>query len=184
MFDNFGDTFICVALKNWFGIETGGTLAKNSEYGFYVMIEGIEDPYNFGYALRSLYASGVDGVILPPRNWMTAAGVVARSSAGASEQLRMWVAEPDAIAPFFHAHGYRMVCAGIRDSVSLYEADLKSPLVLVIGGEKRGISRTVMDQSDLTVRIDYASDFNGSLSSAAATAVLAFEVLRQNRTIS
>lgn len=38
MFDNFGDTFICVALENWFGIETGGTLAKNPEYGFYVMI--------------------------------------------------------------------------------------------------------------------------------------------------
>ena len=32
--------------------------------GFYVMIEGIEDPYNFGYALRSIYASGADGIIL------------------------------------------------------------------------------------------------------------------------
>ncbi|MBP3322285.1 MAG: RNA methyltransferase, partial [Clostridia bacterium] len=29
-----------------------------SEGGFYVMMEGIEDPYNFGYALRSLYAAG------------------------------------------------------------------------------------------------------------------------------
>ena len=27
------------------------------EKGFYVMIEGIEDPYNFGYALRTLYAA-------------------------------------------------------------------------------------------------------------------------------
>ena len=50
--------------------------------GFYVMIEGIEDPYNFGYALRSLYAAGVDAVILTERNWLSAAGVVARSSAG------------------------------------------------------------------------------------------------------
>ena len=32
--------------------------------GFYVMVQGIEDPYNFGYALRSLYACGADGVIL------------------------------------------------------------------------------------------------------------------------
>ena len=38
--------------------------AKIKENGFYVMIEGIEDPYNFGYALRSLYAAGADGVIL------------------------------------------------------------------------------------------------------------------------
>ena len=47
--------------------------------GFYVMLEGIEDPYNFGYALRSLYAAGADGVILSARNWMGAAGVVARA---------------------------------------------------------------------------------------------------------
>ena len=36
--------------------------------------------------------------------------------------------------------GYRVVCAGIRDAVGLYEADLKKPLLLVVGGEKRGIS--------------------------------------------
>lgn len=46
--------------------------------GFYVMLEGIEDPYNFDYALRSLYAAGADGIILSERNWMTAAGIVCR----------------------------------------------------------------------------------------------------------
>ena len=55
------------------------------ENGFYVMLDGVEDPYNFGYSLRSLYAAGVDGIILEKRNWMTAAGVVCRASAGASE---------------------------------------------------------------------------------------------------
>ncbi|MBQ7334917.1 MAG: hypothetical protein IJW92_00365, partial [Clostridia bacterium] len=44
---------------------------------FYVYLEGIEDPYNFGYTVRTLYAAGVAGVVLPPRNWMSAAGVVA-----------------------------------------------------------------------------------------------------------
>ena len=56
-----------------------------SDDGFYVLIEGIEDPYNFGYALRSLYPCGCDGIILSERNWFSASGVVARSSAGASE---------------------------------------------------------------------------------------------------
>ena len=37
--------------------------------GFYTIIDGIEDPYNFGYAIRSLYACGCDGVILGERNW-------------------------------------------------------------------------------------------------------------------
>ncbi|MEG1732809.1 MAG: RNA methyltransferase substrate-binding domain-containing protein [Longicatena sp.] len=52
---------------------------------FLALVEGIEDPFNFGYVLRSLYAAGCDGVIIPPRNWTSAASVVTKSSAGASE---------------------------------------------------------------------------------------------------
>ncbi len=153
-----------------------------SNQGFYVLLEGIEDPYNFGYALRSLYAAGVDGVVLCPRNWMGAAGIVARSSAGASERLPMAICEPETAVKLFHEHHYRVLCAGIRDSVSLYEADMSRPLLLVVGGEKRGISRAVLDAADTVVRIDYGREFRGSLSAASAATVLGFEVLRQNRT--
>ncbi len=151
------------------------------QQGFYVLLEGIEDPYNFGYTVRSLYAAGADGIILPPRNWMGVAGLVARSSAGTSEKMPLYVAEPAEVIPFFHARGYRAACAEIRDSVDLYEADLRRPLLLVIGGEKRGISRAVLNETDIRVRIGYGTDFRGSLSSAASAAVLGFEVLRQNR---
>lgn len=149
--------------------------------GFFVLLEGIEDPYNFGYTIRSLYAAGVDGVILPPRNWMGVAGLVARSSAGTSEKMPMYTADPALSAELFKSLGYRIVCAGIRDSVDVYEADLTLPLLLVIGGEKRGISAKVSSLADLTVRIGYKGNFRGSLSSAASAAVLGFEVMRQNR---
>jgi 23S rRNA (guanosine2251-2'-O)-methyltransferase len=149
------------------------------EDGFYVFLEGIEDPYNFGYTVRSLYAAGVDGVILPPRNWMGAAGLVARSSAGTSEKMPLYVAEPAEVIPLFHQKGYRAACAEIRDAVDLYEADLTLPLLLVIGGEKRGISRAVLAEADFNVRIGYRGSFRGSLSSAASAAVLAFEVSRR-----
>ncbi len=148
---------------------------------FAVWIEGIEDPYNFGYALRSLYACGVDLVVLSPRNWMNAAGVVCRSSAGASELLPMYVAENEMVTDWFHDKGYKIACAGIRDSVSSFDADLAKPLFLIVGGEKRGISRKLLDRADLIVRIDYGRAFRGSLSAASACAMLGYEVLRQNR---
>ena len=153
------------------------------ECGFYVLLDGIEDPYNFGYTVRSLYAAGADGVILPPRNWMGVAGLVARSSAGTSEKMPMFISDPAEAAQLFKDKGYRVACAGIRDSVDLYEADLTLPLLLVIGGEKRGISSKVAALSDLTVRIGYShkGNFRGSLSSAASAAVLGFEIMRQNR---
>ena len=150
------------------------------ENGFYVLLEGIEDPYNFGYTVRSLFAAGADGVILPPRNWMGVVGLVARSSAGTSEKMPLFIAEPAEVIPLMRQKGYRAACAEIRDAVDLYEADLSLPLLLVIGGEKRGISRAVLAEADLNVRIGYRGDFRGSLSSAASAAVLAFEVGRQN----
>ena len=152
------------------------------ENGFYVYLEGVEDPYNFGYTLRSLYAAGVDGVILPPRNWMTAAGVVARSSAGASELIPMFCATSESLVACFRERGYRILCAGIRNSVSLYEEHFPYPLLLVVGGEKRGISRNLLDAADQIVRIDYGRAFRGSLSAASAATVMAFEIFRQNKT--
>ncbi len=149
--------------------------------GFYAMLEGIEDPYNFGYALRSLYAAGVDGVLLPERNWMSAAGVVARASAGASELLPMFTADPLSAAGAFRTQGYRIVCADTRTDLLLPDADLKKPILLIVGGEKRGISRALFEQCDLAVKIPYARPFDASLSAASATTMLAYEVMRQNR---
>lgn len=151
------------------------------ENGFYVYLDGIEDPYNFGYTLRSLYAAGVDGVVLPPRNWMNAAGVVARASAGTSELFDICECEGEEAVRLFKAAGYTVLCAGIRDSVSIYEKDFPLPLLLIVGGEKRGISRTLLDLADHTVRIDYGREFRGSLSAASAATVMAFELLRQNK---
>lgn len=150
------------------------------EGGFFALLDGIEDPYNFGFALRSLYAAGVDGVLLPPRNWMTAAGIVCRSSAGASERMLLRTADPAAVPELFHTAGYRIVCADMKNAVPLYEANLRRPLLLIVGGEKRGIGAPLLSAADEIVRLEYGRDFPAALSAASAAAILGFEVLRQN----
>ncbi len=175
------------------GSSHGGILAKCSdrsipelspdlvsENGFYVYLEGMEDPYNFGNAIRSLYAAGVTGVVVPPRNWMSAAGVVARASAGTSERMPVFSADGETLIRCFRARGYRILCAGIRDSVSLYEEAFAFPILLVIGGEKRGISRNILEKADQIVRIDYVREFRGSLSASASASIMSFEIMRQN----
>ncbi len=149
--------------------------------GFFVLLNGIEDPYNFGYSLRSLYAAGVDGVILGKRNWMSAAGVVCRASAGASERLPLYVTESDReAAALFHAAGYRLICADLPGSRPIKEANLKKPLLLAVGGEKRGLSSELLSAADEIVRIEYGREFHEALSAASASAILAFAVLAQN----
>ena len=158
-------------------------LDKNSPLlpsSFYCMIQGIEDPYNFGYSLRSLYAAGCAGIILPKRNWMTAAGVVARSSAGASELFELYEAEAQDAAEIFKEKGYKIVCADERTDNILGKCELKLPLLLIVGGEKRGISGSLIEKADILVKINYAREFNASLSAASATTMFAYEIMRQN----
>ena len=148
--------------------------------GFYVMIEGIEDPYNFGYSLRSLYAMGCSGIILTERNWMSAAGVVCRSSAGASEMFSMYKSDPKDCIEIFKSKGYTVVCADENTDNILGQCSIKLPVLLIVGGEKRGISRAIIDSADMLVKIDYAREFRASLSAASATTMFAYEIARQN----
>jgi 23S rRNA (guanosine2251-2'-O)-methyltransferase len=148
---------------------------------FYAMIQGIEDPYNFGYALRSLYAVGCDGIILGERNWMSAAGVVCRSSAGASEMFPVYKCDEITAAKMFKDAGYNVVCADERTENILGECDLHFPILLIVGGEKRGISRGLLDLADTLVKIPYGREFKASLSAASATTMFAYEIMRQNR---
>lgn len=150
---------------------------------FIAMLDGVEDPFNFGQAVRAIYAAGARGLVLRARNWTSAAGVVARSSAGASELIPIAVVdEAEQAAAFYKSRGLRVaVTAKARDAVSIYRADLAAPLFLLIGGEKRGIQKAVMDAADLRLEIPYGRAFNASLGAAMAASVIAFEVMRQRQ---
>lgn len=155
--------------------------ARINKNGFYAMIQGIEDPYNFGYALRSLYAVGCDGIILGERNWMSAAGVVCRSSAGASEMFPVYKCDEIEAAELFKKNGYNVVCADERTDNVLGECALPCPILLIVGGEKRGISRGLLELADTLVKIPYGREFKASLSAASATTMFAYEIMRQNK---
>ncbi len=148
---------------------------------FIVMLDGIEDPFNFGQAVRSLYAAGVDGIVVRPRNWTTAAAVVARASAGATELVPMAIAETAvAAAQFCKSKGLTIACTSDKQSQSIYQTDLTVPLFLLIGGEKRGITRSFLDQADLLLQIPYQqTSYKHSLGAVASAAIIGFEVMRQ-----
>ena len=168
---------LCIASERTIPSLTPDCIAEN---GFYCLMDGIEDPYNFGYSLRSLYACGCTGVLLPERNWMSAAGVVCRSSAGASERFSMFTEDPVEIVKMFKEKGYTVVCADEHTENILGKCSLPLPLLLLVGGEKRGISKKVLELADMRVKIDYAREFRASLSAASATTMFAYEIARQN----
>ena len=118
------------------------------------MLDGIEDPYNLGYAIRSVYASGASGVVLPKINRMNAGGIVCRSSAGASERIPLYICESsDEISEMKKQYGFSVICSDTENSV-LCSGQISSSFSSGYRRRERGISRNNRS-SDETVRIDY-----------------------------
>ena len=175
-----GGAVALVGPRRFVGLED---LGKGPQAAFLAMLDGVEDPYNFGQAVRALHAAGAHGLVVRERNWTTAAATVARASAGASEFLPMAVAGSDEeLVTLLKARAVRLVCTDLSErATSLYQADLTQPLLVVVGGEKRGVSRTLLGNADLVVEIPYGRNFKQALGTTPAAAVIAFEVLRQRR---
>lgn len=154
---------------------------KDDKKVFIALVEGVEDPFNFGYVLRTLYAAGCDAVIIPERNWTTAADVVTKSSAGASEYLNLIPAHDMAsLLTELKQADIALVCAQRSDAVSLYTYTFPQKVCIAIGGEMRGLSKTVLSRSDQNVFIPYRGEFRNAMTAAASTAIFAFEYVRQN----
>jgi 23S rRNA (guanosine2251-2'-O)-methyltransferase len=145
-----------------------------------VMLDGIEDPFNLGFAVRALYACGVDALVLSPRDWGPGEAIIARSSAGTSELMPMAQAKLAEASNYCRAQQLAVSCTA-RDGIPISEADLKQNLFLVIGGERRGITRSFREQADLVLSIPYGREFPHSLGTGSAAAILAYEIMRQRR---
>ncbi|MEX2161812.1 MAG: RNA methyltransferase [Anaerolineales bacterium] len=148
---------------------------------FIAMLDGVEDPFNYGQAIRALYAAGAHGLVVPERNWDSALNVVTRASAGASEYIpTARVADAKEAIAFFKAHGLRVAAtAKEKNSQSVYAVDLHGPLFMLIGGERRGLNAAALALCDVLLTIPYGRDFKADLDVTSSTAALAFEVMRQ-----
>lgn len=159
------------------------TLAEcvQQEQTFLCILEGIEDPFNFGHVLRTLYAAGCNGVIIPPRNWTSAAGVVTKASAGASEYLNLIIAD-DMIALLqeMKQKNIQLLCAQRKDAISLYDYEFPSKCCIAIGGEMRGLSKIIEQASDQNLFIPYNQEFKNAMTASSSAAIFAFEYVRQS----
>lgn len=154
----------------------------NKDRLFLAFIEGVEDPFNFGNILRVLYAAGCQGVIVPERNWTSAASTVAKSSAGASEYMDIIVAHDlNETLVTLHKYDIPLLCAQRSDAISLYDYTFPDKFCIAIGGEMRGLSKLTLSHSSQNIYIPYNQEFRNAMSASSATAIIAFEYVRQQQ---
>ena len=135
-----------------------------------VALDGVTDPRNLGAIARSVGAFGGHGIVIPSRR---SAGVTAsawRSSAGvlAHVPVAMVTNMSRAVEDAQNAGVTVVGLAGDSDN-SIDELDLNSSSVMiVIGGEGRGLGRLVEQTCDLTAAIPISSKVESLNASVAA----------------
>ncbi len=153
--------------------------AIKGESPFILVLDGLEDPQNFGSLIRSAEAAGVHGIIIPKHHSVEITAAVARASAGAVEHMRI-ARETNLVntIKYLKKQGLWVIGADANAENDYYSTDITGPVVLVIGGEDQGIRRLLRENCDMLVSIPMYGKIN-SLNASVAAALMIFEVLRQ-----
>jgi 23S rRNA (guanosine2251-2'-O)-methyltransferase len=143
-------------------------------------VDGLTDPHNLGAIVRSAEALGAHGLVLPQRRNAGLTGSVAKVAAGALEHLPIArVVNLNRSLDTLKQEGYRVIGLAEEGTVSLEEADLDGPLVIVTGSEGDGLSLLTRRNCDQLVRIPLRGA-TPSLNASVATALLLYEVARRS----
>jgi len=142
-------------------------------------VDGLTDPHNLGAIVRSAEALGAHGLVLPQRRNAGLTGTVAKVAAGALENLPVArVVNLNRSLDALKQEGYRVVGLAGEGSLTLEEADLDGPMVIVTGSESEGLSLLTRRSCDQLVRIPLRG-VTPSLNASVATALLIYEIARR-----
>ena len=144
-----------------------------------VVLDGIEDPHNFGAILRAADAAGADGVVRQTRRAAALDGVAAKASAGAIAHVRIAsvVNIARAVEDLKAAGVWTVGLAG--DAPERYtDLDLTLPTAIVLGAEGEGLRRLVRERCDRTASIPMLGHVS-SVNVSVAAGIVLFEAVRQ-----
>ncbi len=152
---------------------------ERKEPPFVLVLDSLEDPQNFGSLLRTAEASGVHGVIYPVRRQAPLSAVAVKASAGAVEHLLLVPVEDLAEAlTDLHVRGLRVIGSDADAALTARQADLRGPVVVVVGSEGQGLGPAVRRRCDAVVRIPMRGRIT-SLNAAVAGSILLYEASSQ-----
>ena len=153
----------------------------DNPHHFYLALDGVEDPHNLGALLRTADGAGVDGVLLPERRSAPVSATVAKTSAGASEHVRV-ARVTNLVRALEQMKQANVWVVGLdeRGKPDYSDFDFRTDCVLVLGREGAGLHDLVKRTCDHLLRIPMAGQVS-SLNVSVAGAVVMYEAMRQRR---
>lgn len=154
---------------------------KDAEHDTVLILDGIEDPQNFGSMIRTGEALKISGIIIPKKRSVKVTPTVAKVSTGALENVDIvQVTNLKQAISKLKENGYWIVSADM-DTETLYnQVDYQTKIALIIGAEGSGVSKSILKASDYVVKLPMYGKVS-SLNAATAAAIIMYQI-NSNRT--
>jgi 23S rRNA (guanosine2251-2'-O)-methyltransferase len=154
-------------------------LGQRRDRAFYLVLDAVQDPFNFGAIIRSADALGVDAIFVGAAQQADVTSLVVRSSAGAVNYVPLARVTDlvDWLGGLKQA-GLSVVGSSPRAKRDISQCDFCRPVALVLGNEAVGIRPEILSICDERVLIRQRGHV-GSLNAAVSAGILCYEVARQ-----
>ena len=150
---------------------------EQEENPLVLILDGLNDPHNFGSILRTADATQVTGVIIPKHRAVGVTPVVAKTSTGAVEHIPIArVTNLSQTLDKLKEAGF-WVFGTDMDGTPSHKWNTAGKVALIIGNEGKGISANIKKQVDEMITIPMSGHVQ-SLNASVAAAVLMYEVYR------
>lgn len=149
---------------------------------FFLILDGITDPHNFGALVRSAEGAGCHGVVVAKDRACPVTSVVEKAAAGALAHLPLCQVTNLArtLEEFKRAGVWCYGLAGETAAKDLFAVSLTGPLALVVGSEGSGLRPNIRKHCDALLAIPMGGHLS-SLNASVAAGVALFEIVRQRR---
>lgn len=149
-----------------------------NEDPFIVILDGIEDPHNFGAIIRTCECAGVHGIIIPEHRACAVNDTVVKTSAGATANMLIArVGNLNNTIDYLKKENIWVYCLETGGD-EMTKSKLTGAIAIVVGSEGKGVSRLTREKCDSTVSIKLKGKVN-SLNASVATAIMVYEIVRQ-----
>ena len=149
---------------------------KNSLNPIILALDGITDPHNVGAIIRSAEAFDCKGIIIPQRRSAGLTGTVAKVAAGALEHLPVSrVVNLNRALEELKRNGFLVIGLSGDGPLSISKFDEKTPTVVIVGSEDKGISLLTQKKCDFLLKIPLKGK-TSSLNASVAAAISLFHL--------
>ncbi len=146
---------------------------------FILVLDKITDVRNFGAICRTAECAGVDAIVIPKKGAAQIGEDAIKTSAGALLTIPICkVKILTETVQFLKDRGLKIVSCTEKTEHIFNQKDLSGPMAIVMGSEETGISREIINNSDIAVKLPMHGTIE-SLNVSVACGIIVYEVLRQ-----